>query len=200
MLVSRMPIARKLSSWARSFKIQDEGSNSSLVSAGLQMAEQKNSIRKHIASPQLLSGFSVSPGSATAMCVWGGLHLQRAAQHPPVPRSEAFCTGGTHCSHCFTSRWGPPLASVSHLQQFSPLYFSHRIWLLNLRRFESSTCSGVTAQNFSSASDQAHGKAAYVVAYMWWWVSHIMKVLMKLLNLKVPFLLVRNIYVFKIKC
>lgn len=163
MLVSRMPIARELSSWARSFEIQDEDSNSSLVSAGLQMAEQKTSIRKHIVSPQLLSGFSVSPGSATATCIWGGLHLQRAAQHPPVPRSEAFCTGGTHSSPCFTLH-RVPLASVSHLQQFSPLYFSHRIWLLNLRRFESSTCSGVSAQNFSSASDQAHGEAVYVVA------------------------------------
>lgn len=155
MLISRIPITRKLSSCV----MQDEGLNTSLVSAGLQMAEQKNNIRMCIGSPQLLSG---SPGSVTATYICRGLHLQAAAQHPPV--SSFLQRRETNSSHCLTFHWVPPLTSVSFLLRFSPLYFSQKIWLFDPRSFGSSTCSIVTAENFSSPSDQADDKAASSVA------------------------------------
>lgn len=193
-----MPITRKLSSWTHSCEIQDEGLNSSSVSAGLQMAGEKNIRRKHIAFPQLLSGFSVSPGSATATCICRGLHLQTAAQHPPVPSSKAFCTGGRQISHTASPRIESLLWCLSHTSN-GFLLFALVTHLLNPRSFLSSTCSAVTTQDFSSPSDQAHREAAYRAVYMWWWVCRIMEVLMKLLDSKIPFLFIRNIHLFKIQ-
>lgn len=142
MLVSRTSITRKLSSRARSCEIQDEGLNSSSVSSGLQMAGQKTGRRKCIASPQLLSGFFCVPRVCNCH-----MRLQKTASADSCTASFCAQLQGflhrreTNFSYCLTSYWVPPLTSVSHLQWFSPLCFSHRIWLLNPRRFGSSHCT-----------------------------------------------------------
>lgn len=104
----------------------------------------------------------------------------------------------TNFSHCLISQISQisPLISVSLLQWFPPLCINHRISLLNPRRFGSSICSGVSEQN--SLLPWINPMVRQPTAGDEW--CHIMKVLMKLLDLKIPFFLVRNIHIFKNAC
>lgn len=160
MLVSRMPIARKLSLQALSCEIQHEGLNSSLVSARLylKMSEKKKWYQETYCLLTAALWVFCIPGVSNCRT-----HLKRTASADPCKASFCGQLWGflhrreTNSSHCPTLHKVPPLTFVSHLQWFYLLYFSWRIWLLNTRSSGSSTCSGITAQNFSSPSDWAYG-------------------------------------------